>query len=317
MNSAEPEITVMCITYNHERYIRDALEGFINQETAHSFEVIVHDDASTDGTAKIVEEYARKYPQIIKPILQKENQYSQGVSILDNYILPLAKGKYIALCEGDDYWCDSQKLQLQFEFLDHHPEYSACVHSTTFYDYRIGGERAVFKLNGDGPIPLDLLISNQPSFHTSSLFTRKKVLESMPSFAKSKHDVGDYPMRVYLALIGGVYYIDKKMSYYRYGVDDSWSSRYRSNSDLACATHVGLIEMLEEADKWSEHKYEKQFSFAILEQNFLLLDVKQKWHEMLSKQYRVVFKGCSLLKRARILVSAFCPPIGRMLTKWL
>ena len=317
MDLEEPEITVVCITYNHERYIRDALEGFLKQETTHSFEVIVHDDASTDGTAKIIEEYARRYPKIIKPILQKENQYSQGISIFDDYILPLAKGKYLAFCEGDDYWCDSRKLQLQVEVLDRHPQFSACVHATTFYDCRTGREREVFKIEDEGLVPLSHLLSNRSAFHTSSLFVRKATCEFMPSFIGSIYSVGDYPLRVYLALSGEIYYIDKEMSYYRFGIDGSWTSRYHSDSNLACATHFGLIKMLTEANEWSGHEYDDLFSFAILEQKFLLLDVKQEWREMLSRQYRVFLKECSLLKQCRIIVSAICPSIGRMLAKWL
>ena len=89
-------VSVYCLTYNHEKYIKDALEGFINQKTDFEYEVFVHDDASTDNTAKIIKEYAQKYPHIIKPILQKENQYSKGVKIFYQYIYPRISGKYIA-----------------------------------------------------------------------------------------------------------------------------------------------------------------------------------------------------------------------------
>ena len=99
-----------------------AMEGFVNQKTNFEYEVLVHDDASTDNTAKIIREYVRKYPKLIKPIYQKENKYSCGVSICNEYQIPRAQGKYIALCEGDDYWIDENKLQKQFEILEAHPE---------------------------------------------------------------------------------------------------------------------------------------------------------------------------------------------------
>ena len=98
-----PKITVLCLAYNHAPYIKDALEGFVSQKTRFSFEVIVHDDASTDGTADIIREYARRYPEIIKPVFQKENQYSRGVAIGPTFCFPLVRGEYVALCEGDDY----------------------------------------------------------------------------------------------------------------------------------------------------------------------------------------------------------------------
>ena len=103
-------VSVYCLAYNHEQYIRDALEGFVRQKTNFRYEVLVHDDASTDNTPAIIREYAQKYPDIIKPIFQTENQYSKGVKILPEIIHPKSSGRYIAFCEGDDYWCDENKL---------------------------------------------------------------------------------------------------------------------------------------------------------------------------------------------------------------
>ena len=111
-------VSVICLAYNHIEYIRDALEGFVSQVTDFEYEVIVHDDASDDGTTLIIEEFQKKYPQIIKPIYQKENQYSKKVDLIKEFLAPSAKGKYIALCEGDDYWCNNYKLQKQVEFLE-------------------------------------------------------------------------------------------------------------------------------------------------------------------------------------------------------
>ena len=126
-------VSIRCITYNHEKYIRDALEGFVMQKTNFRFEAIVHDDASTDGTAAIIREYAEKYPDIIKPIYETENQYSKHDGSLARIMNEACKGKYIALCEGDDYWTDPYKLQKQVDFLETHPGYVMCSHS--FKDY--------------------------------------------------------------------------------------------------------------------------------------------------------------------------------------
>ena len=106
-------VTIICTTFNQERYIRKALDGFLMQKTNFLYEVIVHDDASTDRTPSIIREYAEKYPHIIVPILQKENQFSKGVWITNDLLLPMAKGKYIAMCEGDYFWTDPNKLQMQ------------------------------------------------------------------------------------------------------------------------------------------------------------------------------------------------------------
>ena len=105
-SNIEPLVSICCLTYNHAPYIRDAIEGFLMQKTNFPVEILIHDDASTDGTADIIREYETRYPDIIKPIYQTENQYSKGVKISREYQFSRARGKYIALCEGDDYWTD-------------------------------------------------------------------------------------------------------------------------------------------------------------------------------------------------------------------
>lgn len=126
MSNNTPLVTIRCITYNHEPYIRQCLEGFVMQQTNFKFEAIVHDDASTDGTAAIVAEFAEKYPDIIKPIFQTENQYSKKNGAIRKALNEATRGKYIALCEGDDYWTDPLKLQKQVDFLEANPDYGMC-----------------------------------------------------------------------------------------------------------------------------------------------------------------------------------------------
>ncbi len=137
MNTEEESllVSICCLAYNHEPYIRQCLDGFMMQKTNFSFEVLIHDDASTDKTADIIREYEVKYPAIIKPIYQIENQYSKGVGVTRVYQFPRAQGKYIALCEGDDYWTDPLKLQKQVDFLEANPEYGM-VH-THFIGYNM------------------------------------------------------------------------------------------------------------------------------------------------------------------------------------
>ncbi|MFK2352270.1 glycosyltransferase family 2 protein [Bacteroides fragilis] len=107
----EPLVSICCITYNHVAHISQCLDGFLMQKTTFIFEILIHDDASTDGTADIIRKYVAKYPHLIKPVYQVENQYSKGVKIMSTYNYSRARGKYIALCEGDDYWIDPLKLQ--------------------------------------------------------------------------------------------------------------------------------------------------------------------------------------------------------------
>lgn len=129
MSDHEIKVTISCITYNQVNYIRQCLDGFVTQQTNFKFEAIVHDDASTDGTAEIVREYAEKYPDIIKPIFETENQYSKHDGSLGRILNAYTRGKYVAICEGDDYWTDPHKLQKQADFLDVNPQCSLTYHA--------------------------------------------------------------------------------------------------------------------------------------------------------------------------------------------
>lgn len=128
----KPLVAINCITYNHEAYLRDALESFVMQKTDFPFVAIVHDDASTDGTADIIREYAARYPDIILPIYETENQYSKRDGSLGRTMHKARNAtgaKYIAYCEGDDYWTKPQKLQMQVDYLEAHPDYTMCFHN--------------------------------------------------------------------------------------------------------------------------------------------------------------------------------------------
>lgn len=125
----KPLVSIACITYNHEDYIRQCLDGLVMQKTNFSFEIVIHDDASTDATASIIKEYCNNYPELFVPILQSQNKYKEGKGILLPYVYPQCNGKYIALCEGDDFWIDPLKLQKQIDFLEKNDNYSMCFHS--------------------------------------------------------------------------------------------------------------------------------------------------------------------------------------------
>lgn len=136
-NMSNMVVAIDCMTYNHELYIRDCLEGFVMQKTNFKFVAIVHDDASTDGTATIIKEYAEKYPDIIKPILETENQYSKkdgSIQRIMSDAINATGSKYVAMCEGDDYWIDPYKLQKQVDFMEANPDCSVTFHRYRIYD---------------------------------------------------------------------------------------------------------------------------------------------------------------------------------------
>ncbi|MBR3641767.1 MAG: glycosyltransferase, partial [Oscillibacter sp.] len=125
MERKEITVTVDMLVYNHGKYLRKAIESILMQKGDFRLELLIHDDASTDDSPAIIREYQERYPETVKPILQTENQLSQGVSIFGKFEIPRYTGDYVAYCEGDDYWIDPKKLQKQIDFLESHPDFVA------------------------------------------------------------------------------------------------------------------------------------------------------------------------------------------------
>lgn len=206
------KVSVLCTAYNQEKYIRNTLEGFVNQNTNFNYEVLVHDDASTDNTVKIIEEYKKKYPKIIKTIYQKQNQYSLGIQIWDDILYSMVKGKYIATCEGDDYWCDNNKLQKQFDFMESNEDVALCTHNTKIYD--LNKQKNVGFFNNWHEVhelsPEEVFFGTK--VHTSSYFARKELF-NRPDFSK-KYWFGDLTIRTLGYYQGKVVCLPDVMSVY-------------------------------------------------------------------------------------------------------
>ncbi len=221
-------VTVVCLSYNMEKYIRNALDGFVMQRVNFPLEVLIHDDASTDQSANIIREYAEKYPDLIKPILQTENQYSKGVIISKTYMYPNAKGKYIAFCEGDDYWTDPDKLQKQYDFLESHPEYSFCANASRRIDISGGTpDKIIGPLKKSGTVQTpDIIYKNAKSMFTTfnSMMFRLDYVLDRPQDMYVKR-VTDKPTITWLATKGPMYYFAEEMSVYRYHHPTSWTTR--------------------------------------------------------------------------------------------
>jgi len=188
---AKPIVSICCITYNHEDYIEDALEGFLIQETDSPFEILIHDDASTDRTAEIIREYQSAYPKLIKPIYQENNQYSLGKAMNPNFNYPRAKGEYIALCEGDDYWADANKLQKQVDYLQQHKNYAMCSHSVRFEFDGIVEKRKNYKSKAIVDADFEYILSHglfialNSIVFRRSLFDKPKWLDGLPGGHKA------------------------------------------------------------------------------------------------------------------------------------
>lgn len=216
----KPLIVIRCATYNHNPYLRDALEGFVMQKTDFPFVAIVHDDASTDGTVAILREYAERYPDIILPIYEEENQYSKKDGSL-RQIMSIAfnttGAKYIALCEGDDYWTNTLKLQKQVDFLESHPEYTYIFHNAIIHweDNAHPDKYMADYVPGDVS-PLQLY--NSWLVPTASVVFRREILQSdtyIKSLGIPNAVFGDVQIAIASGFHGKIYYLAECMSVYR------------------------------------------------------------------------------------------------------
>jgi glycosyltransferase involved in cell wall biosynthesis len=189
MSELKPLVSISCITFNHEPYIRQCLDGFLAQKVDFPFEIIIYDDASTDGTVQVVEEYIEKYPGLFKPFFNTENQYSKGIRGMNmKFNFDRCTGKYIAFCEGDDFWTDPNKLHKQVDFLEKNPNFSICC---TNYSEVNSNDEVNCELAWGGP-RLAPVISHQTILETykpkilTSVFRREAIKDGMPeAFFKS------------------------------------------------------------------------------------------------------------------------------------
>lgn len=199
----EPLISIFCISYNHARYIDLAIKGFLLQETKYSFEIIIHDDASTDGTQTLINEWQRKYPNLIRTILQEKNIFSQGKRAFD-LMLKQAKGKYIAACEGDDYWIDPHKLEKQVGFLEKNSSFSCCAHNHYLFEEGPLTVQRWIAEDGDRTLsPRELKNLNRLLWLPTLVF--RKVFDELPK-ERNFASTGDFFITSYLGVYGSCMY---------------------------------------------------------------------------------------------------------------
>ena len=215
--SNEIVVSINTLAYNHEKYIAQCIEGILMQKTNFAFELLIHDDASTDKTAEIIREYEKKYPNIVKPIYQTENQWSKKIKISITHQYPRAKGKYIALCEGDDYWIDENKLQMQVDFLEKNPEYGMCFHGAIEH-YEDGSipDRVFSKLKTKKYTAYEII--KHWIIPTASMIFRFQLIQDTAyhSLVRDKRIFyGDKPLYIFLESKSKVWCMSNVMSVYR------------------------------------------------------------------------------------------------------
>jgi hypothetical protein len=217
-----PVVSIWCITYNHANFIRDAIEGFLIQETTFPVEIFIHDDASTDGTADIVREYAAKYPQLFWTVLQKENQWSRGNGkILFNYLIQ-QRGVFIALCEGDDFWTSHDKLEAQVEYMRHNQSCSCCFHLASVIDERGNlTQDCSFKPQKTTYSLKECFTQLGKQYATNSIVFRRAALSDAPQWIMQ--NCNDALLELQLARHGSVDCVNRTMSCYRIHPHGIWS----------------------------------------------------------------------------------------------
>lgn len=246
--SNTPLVSIACISYNQAKYIREAIESFLMQKTNFTYEILIHDDASTDGTDQIIKEYALKYPNLIFPTYQSENQFSKGVRrILATFVFPKCRGKYIALCEGDDYWLSSDKLQKQVDILDARDDISFCFHNNLIIDENDAEKVCISNPKQSIVTTIEDIIDAWYVMTCSIMFRNAFIKELPPWYSNFK--TGDYILQLILATHGDVYYIDEIMGVYR--IHKGGISRTFKMYD----SQYDLIDLLLNFNKYTNNQY--------------------------------------------------------------
>ena len=301
-------VSIICNTYNHENYIRDAIESFLMQKTNFKFEVLIHDDASTDKTPEIIREYETKYPEIIKPVYQKENQYSQGIRYASLYQYPRVKGKYIAFCEGDDYWTDSYKLQKQYDALEKNPQVDICAHTADVVEAETKKKISQIKSSNEDKIftTEEVILGGGGFVATNSLMYRSELSTlELPPFRQFLSL--DYTLQIHGSLRGGMLYLKDNMSAYRKCAKGSWTSRMGKQPDKYKAHCEKVEKMMTILDEFTNGIYHETIEKRIRLSNFELLDHFDENKKMLAKEYRDIFNSLSFKERLKIRIKAYFP----------
>lgn len=315
-NTQKIMVSICCITYNQEAYITDALEGFLKQKTDFSYEVLIHDDASTDRTGEIIREYGMRYPDIIKPILQTENQYSKGLTnISGTFNFPRATGRYTAMCEGDDYWSDEGKLQMQVDYMEAHPNCSICFHSADVEVLeRAVTEQRMRPYEKNRVVTPEEIIDKRSGYPTASLLFRTEMVRELPDFYIHA-PIADIPLQLLAAARGYGYYIDRPMCVYRLGGAVSWTSMMKQGDYEGKQRKYfeQMEEMYRGFDGYSGNRFHQTVERAI-DRLYFLTQVNTRHYEVvLDQKNREFYKELNIRTRFFIRLETRAPWLYRWL----
>lgn len=264
----EPLVSVFCNTYNQVGYIEQCLESLLSQKTTFGYEVLVTDDASLDGTVDVVRSYAERYSDRIVAVLMECNQYSQGVELNRTFLAPLARGRYIAFCEGDDYWIDDQKLQKQVDAMESCPEASWCVHASHDIDSKTGRIVGVMRsYDRKTVLNFEDTSKNVQLAATASFFVRRRVYDDYLDAEPSRIEChGDFKMSRYFAIVGKTLYLPDCMSAYRVFSEGSINQNIARSSEwrrIVASNSKSRLLYLSALNSWFNYRFDETLSAQI------------------------------------------------------
>lgn len=301
-------VSVVCLTYNHEKYITKCIESLINQKTTFNYEIVIHDDCSTDGTTTILKEYKKKYQEKISLILQETNQYSKGIHIFDDIVMPVVRGEYIAICEGDDYWIDMYKLEKQVVAMKSNPNCWISAHGVKVVDE--SGNKTIGKIEPNDKnciFSVEQVIDGDGGFvGTNSLLFRKDIYKYNYQFRRM-YSI-DYFLQIMGALHGGMIYLSEDMTAYRSFSDGSWSSRMMQDKQKFCEHYSKIIATLQKLDDETEKVYHTVVERKIYKQEIEIFKLNKQYKELVKD--KKLFAILSLREKMKVLIMIVVPWIS-------
>lgn len=313
----QPLLTVILPTHNHAPFIAQAIESVLMQKTDFPFDILLHDDASTDGTADICRTYAERYPERITLIAQSVNQYSIDRRIQSHILIPRVSAKYTAILDGDDYWTDPDKLQKQIDYLEAHPDCTLCIGGADLVDVDNKVIGHVRPYETDRVVdPADMIRGGGGFNATNTIVMPTQLLKDLPEFADHV-EAEDIPFQLLGALKGYAWYIADTLMAYRIAVPGSWSTRqYASAMETRIRTSRDLIALNEGYDVFSGGKYHDAFVYAIRYQEFLILTYRHKLKEAKQPPYRVYYDRLSTKRKIRLWGEKYLTGITTRYIAW-
>jgi glycosyltransferase involved in cell wall biosynthesis len=251
----QPVVSVCCITYNHEKYIAEAIDSFLMQETDFPFEIVIGEDCSTDDTRKVIEEYIKKYPKIVKLI---KSEYNVGMNVNFQRTIKVCKGNFIALCEGDDYWTNPKKLQIQIDEMKKNPDVDISFHPAYELIDNKKGKILSQHSNTNKVFTTSEVIQGDGGFMpTASLILKKEVVLDFPNWFYKDAPVGDFFIQIFASIKGGSLYISIPMSIYRTSHTGSWSESIKDENKKILFVEK-MQKVMKLLDKQLEYRYSKE-----------------------------------------------------------